>query len=194
MPRQRKTKPRPNRVRIVAGEWRHRFIDVGEAPELRPTPDRVRETLFNWLGPEIAGSRVLDLYAGTGILGLEALSRGAEHCCFVEKNRSLCTQIKSSLEQLEGQARATIACSDVEHFLNGQAQAADLVFLDPPYRDTAHRELCTLLEDNGWLRAGARLYLEQDQARAEPRLPERFSLLKNKKAGQVRFMLARYEP
>ncbi|MEM8984592.1 MAG: 16S rRNA (guanine(966)-N(2))-methyltransferase RsmD [Pseudomonadota bacterium] len=178
------------RIRIVAGEWRRRFIRVSDGKDLRPTPDRVRETLFNWLAPEIAGARVLDAFAGSGILGLEALSRGARAALFFEREPRLARALSDNIATFAATDRATVQCADAWRALARPGMPHDLVFLDPPYRETAHAELCTLLQKNGWLAADARIYLEQDADRPPPRLPTPLGIRRHAKAGRVRFMLA----
>ncbi|MEL7537963.1 MAG: 16S rRNA (guanine(966)-N(2))-methyltransferase RsmD [Pseudomonadota bacterium] len=178
------------RVRIVAGEWRRRFIQVASARDLRPTPDRVRETLFNWLAPTIAGARVLDAFAGTGILGLEALSRGAAHVTFIERNPQLAHALEANLAELGGAPRATVVCGDAWRRLSEPGSPMDVVFLDPPFRATAHAELCTLLQKNGWLGSDSVIYLEQELARPPPALPQPLGIRRHGSAGRVRYMLA----
>lgn len=190
------------RLRIVAGKWRHRLISLEAAGRgetaLRPTPDRVRETLFNWLQPLLPGARVLDLFAGTGILGLEALSRGAAHATFVERDRAYAARIEENARLLGGAKDATLVCADVVRFLQGPAVPVSIVFLDPPYADvtgaadspTSHGALCQALASGGWLADGARIYLEQGADAPPPELPAPFALLKDKRAGKVRYMLA----
>ena len=190
MSRTSRSKNATGRVRIVAGEWRRRFIPVASAADLRPTPDRVRETLFNWLAPSIGGARVLDAFAGTGILGLEALSRGAAHATFIERNARLAQELNSNLDNLGGADRANVVSADAWRYLDRPGQAMDVVFLDPPYRATAHAELCTLLQKNGWLAEHSVVYLEQELTRPAPVLPSPLGLRRHGTAGRVRFMLA----
>lgn len=178
------------RVRIVAGEWRRRFIRVEAAEGLRPTPDRVRETLFNWLEPVLIGAHVLDAFAGTGILGLEALSRGAANVTFIEKNAGLARSLSANLAELGGADRARVVTADAWRYLERAGQPQRVVFLDPPYRATAHGELCTLLQKNGWLGDDSVIYLEQELALPPPVLPEPLGLRRQKSAGRVRYMLA----
>ncbi|MEM1263902.1 MAG: 16S rRNA (guanine(966)-N(2))-methyltransferase RsmD [Pseudomonadota bacterium] len=178
------------RVRIVAGEWRRRFIRVAGARDLRPTPDRVRETLFNWLAPTIAGARVLDAFAGSGILGLEALSRGAREALFFERNPRLVRMLDDNIDAFSATDRARVQTIDAWRALARPGTPHDLIFLDPPYRATAHAELCTLLQKNGWLAATSNIYLEQDVDRAPPQLPAPLGIRRHAKAGRVRYMLA----
>lgn len=178
---------RAGSVRIIGGRWRGRRLAVADPDATRPTPDRVRETLFNWLAPVLPGARCLDLYAGTGALGIEALSRGASEVVFVERVATVARQIEASLEAL-GASGGRVLTADTEAFLNGVPAASDVVFLDPPY-GTALTNLCTLL-DRGWLAPQARIYLEWNRKQAPPELPPGWQLLRDKAAGQVQFALA----
>lgn len=179
----------PGQVRIIGGAWRGRRLPVLVAPGLRPTPDRVRETLFNWLAPVIPGMRCLDLYAGTGALGLEALSRGAAEVCFVERQLPVARALEQALARLGCESpRASVVAADAARFLGGRPRPFDLVFLDPPFGEADHGELCTLL-DGGWLAAGARVYLEMARDQPLPPLPPDWVVLREKAAGQVRFAL-----
>jgi 16S rRNA (guanine966-N2)-methyltransferase len=183
-------KPRPGRLRIVAGKWRSRLLDIADLPGLRPTSERVRETLFNWLAPGIQGARCLDLYAGTGALGFEALSRGATTVVFVDNSRRAIKAIEKSAKTLDASG-AVVHCGDATDFVRGSAPASfDIVFLDPPFADDRLEELCRRIDEYGILAPGGRVYLEQDRAKPEIRLPERWRFLKNKTAGNVRYMLA----
>ena len=183
-------KSRPGRLRIVAGKWRSRLLDIAEVPGLRPTSERVRETLFNWLAPCIEGARCLDLYAGTGALGFEALSRGATQVVFVEDSRRAARVIEKSAQTLEATG-AVIHCGDaMEYLRHARSGAFDIVFLDPPFADDRLGDLCRQIDEHGILAPGGRIYLEQDRAKREVVLPERWQILKNKTAGNVRYMLA----
>ncbi len=193
MPRSKKTKRRSGRVRIVAGEWRGRRIDVATAAALRPTPERTRETLFNWLAPALPGARVLDLYAGTGVLGLEALSRGAGHACFVERDRRLCAALRGTLDAFAAGDRGEVVCGDVFAALGAGVRPADIVLADPPYAAARHDELCTLLVRNGWLRPAAYVYLEQGATAPEPCGGARLRPIRSTRAGASRAFLLRYE-
>ena len=182
-------KPRPGRLRIVAGKWRSRLLDIAEVPGLRPTSERVRETLFNWLAPSIQGARCLDLFAGTGALGFEALSRGATSVIFVENSRRAAKAIEKSAQILDASG-AVIHCGDAaEYVRNAQPASFDILFLDPPFADDRLEALCRQIDEHGILAPGGRVYLEQDRAKPETPLPDRWRVQKNKTAGKVRYML-----
>ncbi len=177
------------RLRIVAGIWRSRLLDIADVPGLRPTSERIRETLFNWLAPGIHGNRCLDLYAGTGALGLEALSRGAGEVVFVEKAPGAVRMLERNIETLEAQG-AKVLQQDAEEFLGTtRREPFDIVFLDPPFAEDVLGQLCKLLEERGFLADDALVYLEQDRAKAMAALPDNWRVLKNKTAGNVRYML-----
>lgn len=176
-------------VRIIAGEWRGRRLEVASGADIRPTPDRVRETLFNWLAPVLPGMYCLDLYAGTGVLGLEALSRGAAESWFVERDAEAATVLESMLVRLGGQGRVLRA--DTRRWLAGPvSRSFDLVFLDPPYADDELGNLCKLLA-RGWLAPHAWIYLETSRKAQLPALPEGWQLHREREAGEVRYALAR---
>ncbi|WP_405229815.1 16S rRNA (guanine(966)-N(2))-methyltransferase RsmD [Lentisalinibacter sediminis] len=184
----------PGSVRIIGGRWRGRRLPVAEAEGLRPTTDRIRETLFNWLRPYLAGSRVADLFAGTGILGIEALSRGAASALFVEQDRRLARGIERRLETLGAGGCRVLAADAYRLLAGGEPEPFDVVFLDPPYGHGRLDELCKLLADRGWLADDALLYLEHDR-RSPPRLPPGLEPRREKTAGNVRFvLLERTEP
>ncbi len=181
----------PGRLRIVAGKWRSRLLPVADVAGLRPTSERIRETLFNWLAPTIAGSRCLDLFAGTGALGIEALSRGAASVDFVENSPVAVKALRDSIQSL-GAENAVIRQVDALSFLrSGSEVAFDTVFIDPPFATDHYEELCRLLASRGWLAQGAHVYLEQDSCQQLPDLPEGWELLKEKQAGNVRYSLIR---
>lgn len=181
----------PGRLRIVAGKWRSRLLPVADVAGLRPTAERVRETLFNWLAPVIEGTRCLDLYAGTGALGFEALSRGAASVEFVENSRLAVNTLRECIEQL-GATNVTVHEADAMAVLkSGCKEPFNLVFLDPPFAIDRYEELCRLLAEHGWLAKGAQVYLEQSSSQQIPRLPDGWELLKEKTAGNVRYSLIR---
>ena len=163
-------------------------------PGLRPTAERIRETLFNRLAPHIAGARCLDLFAGTGALGLEALSRGAASATFVESSQLAATTLRRNVETLDAKG-ATVLEADAYAFLGEkEGETFDIVFLDPPFADEAAGELCRLLDVGGLLADGAFVYIEEDRAAPAVDLPGRWQLLKSKTAGNVRYLLAKVEP
>ena len=176
------------RLRIVAGKWRSRRLPVAEEPGLRPTSARIRETLFNWLASTIEGSRCLDLFAGTGALGFEALSRGAREVVFVENSARAAAALKESVKELEATG-AHIHQADAIRYLKSEPEPFGIVFLDPPFADDLLEDLCRLLSEGNWLADGARVYLEQDRERPLPALPDGWTIIYDKTAGQVRYAL-----
>jgi 16S rRNA (guanine966-N2)-methyltransferase len=179
------------RLRIVAGKWRSRLLPVADVPGLRPTSERIRETLFNWLAPTIEGARCLDLYAGTGALGIEALSRGAASVHFVENSKVAIESLRDSIATLEAD-NAVVRQTDALAWLAAEpATGFDVVFLDPPFATDNYEELCRLLASRGWLATGGHVYLEQDSNQQIPDLPGGWELLKEKQAGNVRYCLIR---
>ena len=155
---------------------------------MRPTPERVRETLFNWLAPRIEGARCLDLFAGTGVLGLEALSRGAAAVVLVERNQEVADALRQSIDKL-GAASARVVTGDALGFLQeAEPLPMDIVFLDPPFADSAAQAIA-VLDGRGWLAKRASLYIEQDAAKPHPVLPDGLTVRREKKAGNVRYLL-----
>jgi 16S rRNA (guanine966-N2)-methyltransferase len=184
-----KRKSQPGRLRIVAGNWRSRLLDIADVEGLRPTSERIRETLFNWLSPRIAGSRCLDLFAGTGALGLEALSRGAAEVVFVEKSAKAIATLRRNIQTLDATA-AVLHRGDANTFLrDANDRQFDIVFLDPPFAADMLGDLCRLLDETSVLAHGALVYIEEDRARPEVELPVGWQVLKSKQAGNVRYSL-----
>ena len=177
-----------NTLRIIGGEWGGRKLRFADGEGLRPTTDRVRETLFNWLAPLIHGARCLDLFAGSGALGLEALSRGAAEVVFVDTNPAAIAALKENLALLKAQ-NAEVNRGDALTFLGGEARPFDVVFLDPPFRRDLLQPAIKLLAEQGWLAAGARVYLELESEESLAGLPEGWELLRSKEAGQVAYHL-----
>jgi 16S rRNA (guanine966-N2)-methyltransferase len=180
-----------NSVRIIGGGWRGRRITFPDVPGLRPTPDRVRETLFNWLQHDIAGARCLDLFAGSGALGLEALSRGAKELVFVEQSVAASRALQEQLARFGGARRSQVVEMGAARYLRGAAPAFDIVFLDPPFGRDALAEYLPLLDSGHWLKPGSQVYLENEKAAGAPLLPAHWELLKSKSAGEVGYHLAR---
>lgn len=182
-----------NQLRIIAGQWRRRRLAFPDVPDLRPTADRVRETLFNWLQAQVPGARCLDLYAGSGACGLEALSRDASSVLFVERSRVAAEAIRENLSLLKAE-NGRVLCSDVESWLPAGPAAAgqepfDLVFIDPPYGSGRLPTVCALLESAGWLRPDARIYLESGHPVTADQLPEGWQVIRSGRAGQVHYSL-----
>ncbi|HUX73547.1 MAG TPA: 16S rRNA (guanine(966)-N(2))-methyltransferase RsmD [Steroidobacteraceae bacterium] len=182
-----------NSIRIIGGRWRGRRIAFADLPELRPTPDRVRETLFNWLQQAIQDARCLDLFAGSGALGLEALSRGAREAVFVEQAAAAAAALREQLVRLGAAAQAEVHQCGAERFLRTAAAPFDVVFLDPPYGRDALGHFLPMIETGQWLAPGAHIYLEGERAAGVPPLPAHWRLLKSKSAGEVGYHLARKE-
>jgi len=179
----------PGRLRIVAGKWRSRFLPVVDIPGLRPTSERVRETLFNWLARDVVGAHCLDLFAGTGVLGFEALSRGARRVQFVELSKKAADTIVANIGALDASGAALENCDAFEFLAANDDELFDIVFLDPPFADESLDELCRLLQSSGRLADGALVYLEQDKGHAPPVLPDGWTVLRDKTAGKVRYFL-----
>lgn len=178
------------RLRIVAGKWRSRLLEIADVPGLRPTSERVRETLFNWLAPSLPGARCLDLFAGTGALGLEALSRGASNVVFIEKSTKAAKTLEANAKMLNAEG-ADIRRGDAVEFLKKSAgESFGIVFLDPPFADELLGDLCRLLDGGSLLEDGALVYLEEDRAKPEAELPPGWVRVKSKSAGNVRYSLA----
>jgi 16S rRNA (guanine966-N2)-methyltransferase len=178
-----------NRLRIIGGRWRSVPITFPAIDAVRPSPDRVRETLFNWLQPVIVGSRCLDLFAGSGVLGVEALSRGAAGVDFVDSEPAIGRHLEATLEKLRA-ADAVIHVENALRFLERTPQPFDIVFLDPPYASDLLQPVCSKLAQ-GWLAPDAYVYLECPADRALPSLPANWSVHRTKQAGQVGYHLLR---
>ena len=191
MARQKRSdKSQAGRLRIVAGNWRSRLLDIADVEGLRPTSERIRETLFNWLAPRLHGASCLDLYAGTGALGLEALSRGAASAVFVERSGPAQKQLAENISLLDADGATVLRQGALDYLESKPAEQFDIVFLDPPFAADLLEETCRLMAKQQLLADGALVYLEQDRGNAEPELPEGWQVLKNKTAGKVRYMLA----
>jgi 16S rRNA (guanine966-N2)-methyltransferase len=162
-----------------------------QSQALRPTPDRVRETVFNWLQFELAGRRCLDLYSGSGAFGIEALSRGAAAVCFVEADGAAAEAIQSTLRQFAATGGQVVR-QDVFAYLQAASPVRyDVVFVDPPYGEQWLDRTCMTLEADGWLAPGAWIYLEDAASRGVPTVPPQWSLVRSKTAGDVGYHLAR---
>jgi 16S rRNA (guanine966-N2)-methyltransferase len=183
--------PGRNSVRIIGGAWRGRRVHFPDMPALRPTPDRVRETLFNWLQHSLGGTRCLDLFAGSGALGLEALSRGAAEVVFVEQFPAAARTLQEQLVRLGGDGKGRVMEMGAARFLRTPAKPFDIVFLDPPFGKNALAEYVPMLDSGNWLAPSGLVYLENERNAGLPPLPARWELLKSKSAGEVGYHLAR---
>ncbi len=172
------------KVRIIGGEWRSRQLQFTETPGLRPSADRVRETLFNWLQFDIAGKNCLDLYAGSGALGFEAASRGANTVCMVEKNPANCRQLHENCTKLNAR-HIKVVQQDVFKFLAGDHLGFDVVFMDPPFGKQLVSQSCHWLEDKQWLTPGALIYVEVESKLAKLGIPENWQPVKQKTTGEI---------
>ena len=187
-------------LRIIAGQWRGRRWRFPIGPDIRPTPDRVRETLFNWLAPQIRGARVLDLFAGSGALGLESLSRGAAHATFVDADARAVSALHERCMEWSSASReagtpvgsAEFHRADALAFLAGRPAAPfDIVFLDPPFGAGLWGKVATRLETGGWLAPEAFIYLEAPSGELPPGLPPTLQPWRDGKAGEVGYHLLR---
>jgi 16S rRNA (guanine966-N2)-methyltransferase len=183
--------PGRNSVRIIGGAWRGRRVHFPDMPALRPTPDRVRETLFNWLQHSLAATRCLDLFAGSGALGLEALSRGAAEVVFVEQFPAAARTLQEQLVRLGGDGKGRVMEMGAARFLRTPGKPFDIVFLDPPFGKNALAEYVPMLDSGNWLTPSSLVYLENERNAGLPQLPAHWEVLKSKSAGEVGYHLAR---
>lgn len=200
MSRQRKRQPARNsprtgslsgqgELRLIGGDWRSRVLRFPDEGGVRPTPARTRETLFNWLQFQLPGSRCLDLFSGSGVLGLEALSRGADQVTFVDHTPALARALRDNLRLL-GSNQGEVVCEDVRTFVQVPAETpVDILFLDAPFRQGWLEMLIPQIANNHWVGAGSRVYLEYESERAAPAVPANWHLHRNKRAGQVTYGL-----
>ena len=188
-------KQQSNQVRIIAGEFRGRKLEFPDVEGLRPTPDRVRETVFNWLQPYLPGAVCVDLFAGTGVMGLEALSRGAERVSLVELDATGFRALQANIENLSAGDRTSLVHADALRFLQSSGiGSSDIMFLDPPYGKGWVAKCLQALEQQPVLKPGGLLYLEQESELGAPETGQNWVVLKQKQAGQVGYYLLRYEP
>lgn len=181
-----------NRFRIIAGQWRGRMLNFADEKAIRPTADRVRETLFNWLQNEIVGANCLDLFAGSGALGFEALSRGAATVTSLELLNPACQCIRDNIELLETNKMHLLKADALDWLGSHQpAQPFDIIFLDPPFSTEHLQACCHLLEANKWLSKNSAIYVESSSPLDDITLPAGWQLDRHKKAGQVFFGLCR---
>lgn len=194
MARSKNKQPRQSELRIVGGKWRSRKLSFTPAEGLRPTSDRIRETLFNWLAPTIIGARCADLFAGSGALGLEAMSRGAAHCDFVDTSKSVQQQILRHLETLGAKSQGHCFTGSAQNYLNAEKAPVDIVFIDPPFALGIAASVCRSLSSSGLLAREAWVYVETPKAEELSELPTNWSLYRHKVAGDVAYRLYRVAP
>ena len=180
-------------VRIIAGRWRRRRLPVATTGTVRPTPDRVRETLFNWLRDDIVGARCLDLFAGTGALGFEAASRGAKHVVMVERGRGVAAMLEHAARTL-GADNVEVVCADALAWRPPAGRTFDIVFLDPPFSGPAPEAALDRLDRQGALAPHCLVHLETNRDAAGIDLPPGWRFLHARRAGQVGYHLASRNP
>lgn len=174
--------------RIIGGQWRGRRLPVADSPGLRPTTDRVRETLFNWLQWDITDARVLDLFAGSGSLGFEAASRGAAQVTLIEAIKSVSQQLQKNISLLNSQQIKVVTHSALNWLETQPGEAYDIVFIDPPFREGLADKTLTLLDESNWLAVNNQVYLETEKE-WPLKLPANWRVTKEKVHGQVCFRL-----
>lgn len=180
----------PGVVRIIGGAWRGRRLPVPNLAGLRPTPDRVRETLFNWLRPSLSGARCMDLFAGTGALCLEALSQGAARVVMVEKRAAIAANLRSTVATLAAENADVVEADALEH-LSGPVEQFDIVFVDPPFESDLIQRSCQMIEQHGWLVVGGLAYIEAPREMTTLPIPQSWELIRSQQAGNVGYHLAR---
>lgn len=177
-------------LRIIGGQWRSRKLTFTAVDGLRPTTDRVRETLFNWLAPIMPGAQCLDLFAGSGALGLEALSREAKSVTFVDLSTTAIQSLKNNLQQLKADNAQVFSADAIKWLQTTQPQSAyDVIFIDPPFRCNLVPACIEQLQAQPFLKAGSYIYIEIEKETPLPPLPDHWRLHREKEAGQVRYML-----
>lgn len=179
----------PGEVRIISGQWKGRKLPVLNVEGLRPTTDRVKETLFNWLMQDVAGRRVLDCFSGSGSLAFEALSRQAERALLIELDGTAAKQLVQNLARIQCSNATVVNTSCLQYLDKPATQQFDLVFLDPPFRQGLLAPACQLLAKHGWLAPQALVYIEAEKELALSDLPQHWHLYKEKVAGQLAYRL-----
>jgi len=180
-------------VRIIGGKWRGKKLAVPAVQALRPTPDRVRETVFNWLAPHIMNARCLDLFAGTGALGLEALSRGAAHLTLIDQHDSVIKTLKTHIHELHADHEVTLQQALLPGALQTLQAVFNIVFIDPPFASGLLLPVCFALEKQQLLADHSYIYLEASDSISDQVLPANWTIIKAKKAGMVRYYLVKRE-
>ncbi|WP_257281043.1 MULTISPECIES: 16S rRNA (guanine(966)-N(2))-methyltransferase RsmD [unclassified Endozoicomonas] len=197
MARRAAIRQRPNKgggeLRIIGGQWRSRKLPVANLPGLRPTSDRVRETLFNWLMPYVPGARVLDCFSGTGALALESLSRGAKEATLLEAAAEAASLLGKNLTTLQAKNARVIRTDSLKWLQQAADKAFDLIFLDPPFRQELLEETCRLLNSNGYIHSDSLIYIEVEKELSPLPVPSNWTVTKTKTAGQLSYYLLSVE-
>lgn len=183
---QKQTSKAMGEVRVIAGLWRGRKLPVLNAEGLRPTTDRVKETLFNWLMMDVANARCLDCFSGSGALGIEALSRQAQAVVFLEKFATATQQLKKNLASLKTD-KGTVINTDTLAYLaqKNNDNPFDIIFIDPPFHHQFVPQILPLLQQNNWLAENALIYVETEKNHPPLPLAENWQIIKEKSAGMV---------
>ena len=185
----RGTNQATSQLRIISGRWRGRKFPFPDRPGLRPTGDRIRETLFNWLRPHLQTAKCLDLFAGSGALGIEALSRGAAHCDFVDADRGAITAVGHHLNTFDASEYSTVSCDTAESYLRRTEGTWDIIFVDPPFDARLGEATLTLLADSERVAEASRVYFETSRSQPEPVPKGLYNVLREKTAGDVCYRL-----
>lgn len=184
MNQRRKKQGASGNIRIISGKFRGRKLPVLEQDGLRPTGDRIKELLFNWLMTDIRGSRVVDCFAGSGSLGFEALSRGADFVQFMELSPAVARQLTVNLSTLDCH-NAKVSCGDTLSLLQGDIEGFDVAFIDPPFAKGLIEQACEKLEHEHWLKSKAKIYVESAKEQMNYQVPDNWNLLKEKQTGNI---------
>ncbi len=185
---QQSKKKQTNQLRIIAGQWGGRKVDFPDLLGLRPTSDRIRETLFNWLQADMIGARCLDLFAGSGALGIEALSRGAGDVVMVDNTQAAISKIKQNLTMLKDENGQALRSDALVYVVRDDIEPFDIVFLDPPFTSGLLEKSIEVLSGGNCLKVGTLIYIESEK-RLDIAVPENWRNLKEKRAGQVKYAL-----
>jgi len=183
----------PGKIRIIGGQWRGRKLQVIDKKGLRPTPNRIRETLFNWLIAQIPNSHCLDLFAGSGALGIEAASRGAKKVLLIEQDHEIYQQLQNYIKQLTTDRIIAQQANALQLLKQSPATPFDIIFLDPPFGQNLLSTCCQLLETGQWLNQSAYIYLESERPQTELILPQHWQIIRQTHAGQVTSSLVKRE-
>ena len=176
-------------IRIIGGAWKSRVLRFANLPDLRPTPDAVREQLFNWLGHDLGGLSCLDLYAGSGALGFEAASRGASYVAMVECNKTAIRFLRSSRESLAAEQVIELFQNRAKDYLRTTSTGFDLAFIDPPFGKNLLGESCRILDSSGILNPGAKVYIETAVSKIPLPIPESWNIMRESRCGMVKSTL-----